>query len=80
MFENPEFREDDPKMTAEIVVLMGEVSTKFTSFYATESCASANLFAHRCRNTVRPQRRSWVSYRLGSTWVLTVRLNFRMNA
>jgi peroxin-19 len=32
VFENPEFRDDDPKMTEEIVVLMGEVSTKFTSF------------------------------------------------
>ena len=44
MFENPEFKEDDRKMTEEIVVLMGEVGTKLHRFYATQnSSASANL-------------------------------------
>jgi hypothetical protein len=61
LFEDPGYKDDDPKMKVDIVALMSEVHLSLSPLGN-----DANL-SLRCRNMERRRRKSWVNYRLGST-------------
>jgi hypothetical protein len=66
IFEDSKYKDDDPKIAADVVTLMTEV---YSLCSPAMQAAKLTLLTHRCKSTVLPQRRLWVSYLLDSSRV-----------
>jgi Pex19 protein family len=73
LFEDPGYKDDDPKMTADVVALMSEVHLSLCYVMW-----DANL-SLRCRNMDRRRGKSWVNYRLGSMVLTDSQKNCQRN-